>query len=279
MKKGLSDAVFIPDWDTGKFLSEAKKAGFEGVELNIREAEGDLTLNTAPAEARAVARMAEELDLELPTLTTGLLNHYSLSSGDHALRARGEEIASHMIEIASEMGTKVVQLVPGVVTTETCYDEAYSLAQETLSRLATRASSCNVTIAIENVCNKFLPSALEFTRFLDEINHPSLQAYFDNGNALVTGFPEHYVSLLGTRIVAMHLKDYRANAGDFVPILEGDTNWPVMMKAINDIPYTGYVIATPPYKYACGACLEHLVNSTSANLTAIFALTENQIIQ
>ncbi|MFC7392963.1 sugar phosphate isomerase/epimerase family protein [Scopulibacillus cellulosilyticus] len=277
MKKGLSDAVFIPEWGTQKFLSEAKNAGFNGVELNIRESEGDLTLNTIPSEARQVAQMAEEFGLKVYSLTTGLLNHYALSSEDSKLREQGEEIALHMIEVAAEMGTEVIQLVPGTVTPETSYEKSYSLAQESLSRLAQKASSYNVIIAIENVCNKFLPSAFEFTRFIDEIGHPSLKAYFDNGNALVTGYSEQFISLLGDRIVAMHLKDYRIKAGDFVPILEGDTNWPVLIKAINDIPYTGHIIATPQYPYACQGYLEHLAKNTSASLTAVFELTENEI--
>ncbi|MBM7645870.1 hexulose-6-phosphate isomerase [Scopulibacillus daqui] len=279
MKKGLSDAVFIPAWEVRKFLSVASDAGFSSVELNIRESEGDLTLNTKPHKAREVKQMAEEFGLKVYSVSTGLLNYYPLSSEDSKLRGRGEETALHMLEMAAEMGAEVVQIVPGTVNPKTCYKKAYSLAQESLSRLASKASSYGVTIGIENVCNKFLPSALEFTRFLDEINHPSLKAYFDNGNALVTGFPEHFISLLGSRIVAIHLKDYRLRAGDFVPILEGDTNWPAVMKAINDIPYNRHVIATPPYPYACSECLEHLANSTSANLTAVFKLIESEVHQ
>ncbi len=272
MKKGLSDATFIPTWDTEKFLKEAGKAGFEGVELNFREIGGDLTPDTTRTEARALAKKVEDFGLEIASMSTSLFNHYALSSGDVNLRKEGEEIALKMIELAGEMGTKVIQIVPGVITPDVPYEIAYNMAKESLERLAPEASANGVTIAIENVCNKFLPSPLEFVRFLDEINHSAVKAYFDNANAAVTGHPEHFVRLLGDRIVAVHLKDYREAVGDFVSILEGDINWPVIMNALREIPYKGYAIATPHYPYTY--CLERCISTYSRNLDAVFNLSK-----
>ncbi|HET7521776.1 MAG TPA: sugar phosphate isomerase/epimerase family protein [Bacillales bacterium] len=272
MKKGLSDAVFIPRWDTHAFLQAAGEAGFDGVELNLREKGGTLTFDTSPAEAKSLAKMAEKHGLEIASLSTGLHNHYALSSGDDSKRRRGEEIGLRMIELAARMGVSIIQIVPGVVTPDVPYDDAFNRAQESLARLGSEASRAGITIGIENVCNKFLPSPLEFVRFLDELNSPSVQAYFDNGNAAVTGHPEHFIQLLGRRIVAMHLKDYRESVGDFVSILEGDINWSVIMKALSDIPYAGYAMATPPYPYAHFP--ERAVDTAFRHLVSVLELSE-----
>lgn len=272
MKKGLSDAVFIPRWDTETFLQSAAEAGFDGVELNLREAEGDLTFNTSPAEAKSIAKTVKDRGLEIASLSTGLHNHYALSSGGGGDRQRGEDIGLRMIELAVEMDVSIIQIVPGVTSPDVPYDTAYDRAQDSLSRLGAEASRAGVTIGIENVTNQFLPSPLEFVRFLDEINSPSVQAYFDNGNAMVTGHPEHFVRLLGRRIVAMHLKDYRRSARDFVSILEGDMNWPAVMALLRDIPYKGYAMATPPYPY--DHCPELAVETAYHNLSAALQLSE-----
>lgn len=275
MKKGLSDAVFIPAWGTETFLKAAAEAGFEGVELNFRDNEGDLTFDTSAVEAKSVMQAARDYNLEIASLSTGLLNQYALSSGDKTLRGRGEDIGLRMIEMAAEMEVPIIQIVPGVTTADDPYDAAYNRAQESLARLGAEASKVGITIGIENVCNKFLPSPLEFVRFLDEINCPSVQAYFDNGNAMVTGHPEHFIHLLGERIVEMHVKDYRRNSmGDFVSILEGDMDWSAMMKALRDIPYTGYLIATPPYPYR--HCPEQAAETAYRHLTAVFELESVQ---
>ncbi|ASN06751.1 sugar phosphate isomerase/epimerase family protein [Virgibacillus necropolis] len=271
MKKGLSDANFIPNWDTVKFLKATKEAGFEGVELNFREQGGELTHETSIVEAKRLARLVESHDLEIASLSTGLFNFYPLSSGDARLRKNGEDIGFRMIELAEAMGVDVIQVVPGVAAVDISYDAAYELAVESLSRLGDVASEAGVTIGIENVCNKFLPSPREYTGFLNEINHSSVQAYFDNGNALATGYPEHFIKLLGDRIVAMHVKDYREHMGEFVSILEGDTNWPAMMKALKDIPYEGYLIATPHYPFLHSH--DSHIERYSRDLTAVLNLS------
>jgi len=56
--------------------------------------------------------------------------------------------------------------------------------------------------------------------------------------------------VLGRRIQKLHIKEYsRAKsdkqgkaAGFNVPLLEGDNNWPVIMKALDAVPYNGWAI-------------------------------------
>lgn len=271
MKKGISDRVFPPVWKIEESLSIAKQVGFDGIELNVHEEEGILNLNTSSSTARVLAKQCNELGLEIPSLSTILHNQYSLNSGNAVVRKHGEEIALKMIELAEAMGAKVIQIVPGVATSNVPYDRAYELSQESLTRLASVASKTGLTIGLENVCNKFLPSPMEFARFLDEINHPSVQAYFDIGNAMATGYPEHWIHLLGNRIVTIHSKDYRLATGYFVSSLGGDVNWPVVIDSLRKIRFTGYIMSTPPRQYMY--CPERLIETASRDLDAILELS------
>jgi len=63
---------------------------------------------------------------------------------------------------------------------------------------------------------------------------------------LVTGFPEHWISILGKRIRRVHVKDFRRSVGNlngFVDLLSGDVNFPAVMGALEAIGYKGWVTA------------------------------------
>src|SRR5699024_10670143 len=123
---------------------------------------------------------------------------------------------------ASIVKAKVIQIVPGVVKAKDSYIHAYDAAQESLNYIAEEASKQGIIIGVENVYNKFLPSPLEFTKFIDEIQHDSLKVYLNIGNALASGFPEHWINLAKGKIITVHAKDYSLAIDDFVPAYTGD---------------------------------------------------------
>ena len=75
--------------------------------------------------------------------------------------------------------------MPAVVTAKVRYGDAYKRSQKNVRTLIPTAEKLNVMILIEEVWNNFLLSPLEFARYIDEIKHPLVQAYFDVGNVQV----------------------------------------------------------------------------------------------
>ena len=57
-----------------------------------------------------------------------------------------------------------------------------------------------------------LLTPLEMKRFIDEINHPFIKVYLDIGNILHFGYPHQWIETLGSRIVKVHVKDYKLSA-------------------------------------------------------------------
>ena len=66
---------------------------------------------------------------------------------------------------------------------------------------------------MENVWNRFLLSPMEWKYFLDEVNSKNVGLYFDVGNVVYSGYPEHWIKILNKRIKKVHFKDYRKAAG------------------------------------------------------------------
>lgn len=265
MRKGVNQWCFPSDWTVERMLSEAAKAGFEGVELNVSEAadpakapalvqslglkdSAGLTTASTPADARAIAARAKELGLTIPSLSTALHWQYPLTDPVHG--TKGREIVRRMLELAEAAGAGAILVVPGLVTEEVSYDIAYGRASEALTELSADAKAHNVIIGVENVWNRFLLSPLEFRRFLDEIGSDWVKAYFDCGNVLVSGFPDQWIRILGSRLARVHVKDFRQSVGNihgFAPLLEGDVNWPAVRQALRDVNYSGYVsVEVPP---------------------------------
>jgi hexulose-6-phosphate isomerase len=126
------------------------------------------------------------------------------------------------------------------------YDAAWDRALETVSAAAAHAKACGVRIGVENVWNSFLLSPLEMRTFLDAIGDPFVGAYLDVGNVIQFGFPEHWVRILGSRILKSHVKDFRRSVGTlsgFVDLLSGDVDFPEVMKAFGEVGYDDYIIA------------------------------------
>ena len=118
------------------------------------------------------------------------------------------------------------------------------------------AEELGVKMAFENVWNHFLLSPLEAARFVDELHSPAAGWQFDVGNAIYLGWPEQWIRILGPRIQKLHIKEFSRKkmgekglyAGFAVEYLEGDNDWPAVMKALDDIGYHGWAIAEPAWQ-------------------------------
>jgi L-ribulose-5-phosphate 3-epimerase len=127
------------------------------------------------------------------------------------------------------------------VTETVSYGQAYQRSQENIRKLIPTATDLNVTIAVENVWNKFLLSPLEFARYVDEFANPIVRAYFDVGNVILFGFSQDWIRTLGKRLVRIHLKDFKRQGSQWTNLLDGDVNWKEVKKALDEVGYSGYL--------------------------------------
>jgi L-ribulose-5-phosphate 3-epimerase len=245
MQIGINRWTFPNHLTLAKCFQIAAQSGFETIEINMAE-DGELRPDSTEAEVKAIVASAQAAGIGLSSLSTGLGWKYPLTSPDAAIRDKGKEVIRTSLQIAEWMGVDTVLVVPGIVTPDTAYDEAYARAQEALRELAPVAEKHRISIGVENVWNKFLLSPLEFARFLDEINSPFVGAYFDAGNVLLYGYPDQWIRILGDRIRRVHVKDFKANVGNgtgFANLLQGDVPWAKVRAALEAIGYDGAITA------------------------------------
>jgi hexulose-6-phosphate isomerase len=237
LKKGLGFGMIKEDLSLTDKFKLVKDLGFDGIELN------------SPAEfsKSEILTAKEKSGIELPSVVNKDHWRIPLSSPDPEVRKEIIQSVAESLQEVKEFGGNTVLVVPGVVNEEVPYEQAYNTAMNTIRELIPYAEITGMQIGLENVWNNFLISPLEAKRFVDEINHPLIGWYFDIGNVLRYGWPEHWIETLNSRIMKLHIKEYSRKLmnekglweGFKINLLEGDNNWPVVMKAVSKINHQG----------------------------------------
>ena len=191
------------------------------------------------AEAAKIKDAGDKAGLRIHSVMNGIHWRYPLSS---PIASEVEVSMAGMrrsLRQAKLYGAGAVLLVPAVVRDDTTYEQAWERSSKQIRILIPEAEKLGITIAVEEVWNKFLLTARDFNQFIDQFESPVVQAYFDVGNIVHYGVPQHWIRQLGKRIVRVHLKDYIRQTRQFVNLGEGDVNWPAVRGALSDIGYTG----------------------------------------
>ncbi len=231
----------LPLVDKFRLLAEL---GFDGVELDSPNGfQTDEVLAARDASGLPIHGVVDSVHWSKP-----------LSHPDAAVRDEGRAGLETALRDAKAYGASTVLLVPAVVSKGVSYADAYHRSQTEIRRVLPLAAELEIRIALENVWNNFLLSPLEAARYIDEFYSPWVGAYFDVGNVVRYGWPEHWIEVLGHRIFKLDIKEYSRKKqqeegiwkGFSVELLEGDCDWPAVMKALRGIGYQGWGTAEIP---------------------------------
>ena len=234
-------------------LQLCKDTGFDGVELNYA-LEGDLSPEASEAAIKDIGEMARKIGIQISGVCSFLFWPYAFTHQDPARRKKGVELAQKMIVAARLLGTDNLLVVPGSVYAPWIPDEppvphdvALERATTAVKSLIPLAQKNNVSLNMENIfANGFLHSPQEMNQFVDSFHSKWVKVHFDTGNIMQYHFPEHWIPLLGKRIKNIHLKEYSKkvhefNLNAFRLLLDGTTNWPAVLAALDQVGYRGYL--------------------------------------
>lgn len=241
LKKAIHLGMISGEQSVLEKFKLAKEMGFDGLEVN----------GPSDPNKEEILKARDATGLEIASVMDSVHWADTLSDPDAAVRARGLEGLKNALRDCKAYGCSSVLLVPGVVNKKVSYDEVYERSQIEIRKAVPLAEELGVKIAIENVWNGFLLSPLEAARYVDDFKSDAVGWHFDVGNIINYGWPEQWIHILGKRILKVHVKEFsRAKRdkeglwkGFGVELLEGDNDWPAVMKALDDVGYHGWMIA------------------------------------
>lgn len=205
----------------------AKDAGFEGVEFSRRAAK------KGEDEPRVLAQASEKVGLPIHGVSNGSNPDLKEAIDDAAIC--GGDTVLHVVRTDPEAP----------------FMENYRRTQELIRSVVPHAEKKRVKILVENVWATFLIEPLTMARYLDEIGSPWVKSYFDVGNVMRWGWPQHWIEVLGKRVDKIHIKEYSLKIGmkegmakGFdLPIGQGDINWKRVREELKKIGFQSWATA------------------------------------
>jgi L-ribulose-5-phosphate 3-epimerase len=218
-----------------------KDLGFDGIELN---APGGLK----PEE---VIEARDQTGLAVHGVVDSVHWKIPFSHPSAAMRKQGVNALLKALDDCKAYGGSSVLIVPGVVSKEVSYSQAWERSRAEIAKAVPKAEELGVQIAIENVWNNFLLSPLEMAQYIDSFQSKMVGAYLDVGNLVRFGWPEHWVEALGHRVFKVDVKGYSRDLqnkkgpwkGFDVAIGDGDCDWKSVMAALRAVGFEGWFTA------------------------------------
>ena len=225
-----------------------KEAGFEGVEP-MGAMNRDEVLAAFKETGLQAASVCDHIHWVKP-----------LSAPDEATRKLGLDGLLQSLRDAHAYGAGSVLLVPGIARDGVSYEQCWERSIVEIKKATPVARDLDVKISIENVGNNFITTPEQAIDYLDAINSQAVGWHFDIGNVGRNYGPaERWIQMLGKRIVRIHVKDFTTKPtasgarGERPKLLDGETNWPAVMNALDRAGYQGWAISEQPADQAADA--------------------------
>ncbi len=241
---GIYEKAFPAGYSWEQILVSARQAGYDFVEMSIDESQGRLDrLNWKPAE-RAALRQAIH-NSGVPIWGMGISAHrkFPLGSASADLRQQGLDILYQSIELAADLGVRVIQVMGYDAFYEPSNADTEARYLEGLSTGIQWASAAGVLLALENVDTELVNSASKIMRIVKLINSPWLQAYPDIGNMAAFGYdPLEQLPQTKGHLVGVHVKDTRKGELRGVGLGEGIVQFEAAFQLLARLGYTGPLV-------------------------------------
>ncbi|KIL08057.1 L-xylulose 5-phosphate 3-epimerase [Clostridium botulinum] len=164
-------------------LNCAKECGFDTIEISIDETEEKLSrLDMSIEERRNLVNLMFKTGIGIRTMCLSGHRKYPLGSLNEETRNRGIEIMKKAVNLACDLGIRVIQLAGYDVYYEEGNDETRKYFEENLKLSVGIASSKGIILAFETMETEFMNTVEKAMEFVEMVNSPYLQVYPDCGN-------------------------------------------------------------------------------------------------
>ena len=238
---GIYEKAFPAELSWEERLNQAAKAGYDFVEMSIDDSDERLSRLEWTRSTRLTLCHTIE-NTGVPILTMGVSGHrkFPLGSCSAQVREQGLDMLCRAIELAYDLGVRVIQLMGYDVFYETSDAGTQARFLEGLFQGARWASAAGVMLGLENVDVETVDSAEKALRFVREVNSPWLNVFPDMGNMAAAGYdPVEQLRLAKDYLVGIHVKDALPGEVRGVPFEQGIVPFGEVFRTLAELDYSG----------------------------------------
>ncbi len=225
----------------------AKKAGYDFIEISIDETDDKLArLEMTRKERAELLDLMEETGMPIRTMCLSGHRKYPLGSMDENTRNRGMEIMEKALELAEDIGVRIIQLAGYDVYYEEGNEQTKKLFSENLKKATEMAAKKGILLGFETMETEFMNTVQKSMEYVKMVDSVYLNVYPDLGN--ITNAAKTYgkdvLDDLETgrgRLVAMHLKETVPNKFREIPFGTGHVDFEAGIKKAWDLGVRRYV--------------------------------------
>ncbi|HIT73321.1 L-ribulose-5-phosphate 4-epimerase [Tyzzerella sp. An114] len=228
-------------------LSAAKEAGFDYVEISIDETDEKLArLDMSKEERLELVKTMYEVGVPIRSMCLSGHRKYPLGSNDPETCKRGMEIMEKAIELAEDLGIRIIQLAGYDVYYEESSKETVERFEENLIKATKMAAKAGVVMGFETMETEFMNTVEKAMKYVNIVNSVYLQVYPDIGN--ITNAAKTYgtdvlddLKTGAGHIAAMHLKETVPGKFREIPFGTGHVDFEAAIKTAWDLGVRKYV--------------------------------------
>lgn len=228
-------------------LIHTKEAGFDFLEISVDETDEKLArLDSSQEERLAIITAIHEVGIPIRTMCLSGHRKYPIGSMDEKTRNMGLEIMEKAIQLACDLGIRIIQLAGYDVYYEESTEQTQRLFTQNLGKCVEMAAKKGVILAFETMETEFMNTIEKSMNYVNKISSPYLQIYPDVGNltnaALVYNKDVVEDIMLGEgHIVAAHLKETVPGKFREIPFGTGHVDFQKVIQATWTLGVRKYV--------------------------------------
>ena len=163
-----------------------------------------------------------------------------LSSPNEETREASRKGLEDAMRESKAVGGTSVLLVPGKVGgKDETHEHVWSRSIEQIRKCIPLCKKLKIHILIETVWNGFCLKPEQFRDYIDEIDSPWVQAYYDIGNMQKFAPSHEWIRILGKRTLKLDVKDWGKKTG-FCSLGKGDVEWDKVRNELEKIDFQGW---------------------------------------
>ena len=209
----------------------AREAGFDFIELSVDETDEKLArLDWTGRERAEVLHIMQDAGVPLRSMCLSGHRKYPIGSEDEATCTRGMDIMEGALELACDLGIRIIQLAGYDVYYEDSTAKTVERFGLNLKKCCDMAAKYGVMMGFETMETPFMNTVEKAMRYVNGIGSPYLHVYPDLGN--ITNAAKEYGKKTDDdletgrgHLIAMHLKETVPGVFREVPVGTGHVDF------------------------------------------------------